>query len=134
MKTLNNEKFGVFDAVFMAVPYLFLLGILWLKRYKLYFADIDLSLSQTGSALLALLSVSAVQLLVILNPFLKNKKSGVVAGAILSSELVLFLLFAQYHLTAAVFSLQKSQIQRDADSCHCPGIRLCVIPHSGIFR
>lgn len=110
MKTLNNEKFGVFDAVFMAVPYLFLLGILWLKRYKLYFADIDLSLSQTCSALLALLAVSAVQLLVILNPFLKNKKSGVVAGAILSSELVLFLLFAQYHLTVAVFMLLSAVV------------------------
>lgn len=72
--------------------------IIAFEGYYLYFADFDLSFGFAGSFLVAILVCFGMQLFINTNPMLKNTKSGIVAGTILTIEIMLFLLFAQYHL------------------------------------
>ena len=99
MKKQEERKLNVFRIFFQTVPILFAFGIIIaFEGYNLYFADLDLSFGNVGSFLIAILICFVIQLFVNRNPMLNNTKSGIVAGTILTIELLLFLLFAQYHL------------------------------------
>lgn len=99
MKQQENKRLNIFRIFFQTVPILLAFGIIIaFEGYDLYFADFDLSFGFTGSFLVAILVCFGMQLFINTNPILKNTKSGIVAGAILTIEIILFLLFAQYHL------------------------------------
>ena len=67
--------------------------IIAFEGYNLYFADFDLSFGYVGSFLVAILVCFVMQLFINRNPMLNNTKTGIVAGTILTIELLLFLLF-----------------------------------------
>ncbi|MBQ8182998.1 MAG: hypothetical protein IJ025_03745 [Clostridia bacterium] len=99
MKKQDVQSLDLFRVGFQTVPILLAFGlIIAFEGYDLYFADFDLSLGFTGSFLLAILICLIVQIFVNVNPVLKNTKTGIIVGTILTIELMLFLLFAQYHL------------------------------------
>lgn len=99
MKKQEERKLNIFRIFFQTVPILFAFGIIIaFEGYDLYFADFDLSLGYVGSFLVAILVCFVMQLFINRNPMLNNTKAGIVAGTILTIELLLFLLFAQYHL------------------------------------
>lgn len=99
MKKQEERKLYIFRIFFQTVPILFAFGIIIaFEGYDLYFADFDLSLGHIGSFLVAILVCFVMQLFINRNPMLNNTKAGIVAGTILTIELLLFLLFAQYHL------------------------------------
>lgn len=99
MKKQDVQSLDLFRVVFQTVPILLAFGlIIAFEGYELYFSDLDLSLGFTGSFLLAILVCLIVQVFVNVNPVLKNTKTGIIVGTILTIELMLFLLFAQYHL------------------------------------
>lgn len=99
MKKQEERKLNIFRIFFQTVPILLAFGIIIaFEGYDLYFADLNLSFGYIGSFLIAILVCFVMQLFINTNPMLKNKKSGIVVGAILTIELMLFLLFAQYHL------------------------------------
>lgn len=99
MKEQEERKLNIFRIFFQTVPILFAFGIIIaFEGYDLYFADFDLSFGYVGSFIAAILVCFVMQLLISRNPMLYNTKSGIVAGTILTIELLLFLLFAQYHL------------------------------------
>lgn len=99
MNQQEDKRLNIFKIFFQTVPILLSFGIIVaFKGYDLYFADVDLSLGYIGSFLLAIGICVCMQLFMLKNPMLKNKKSGIVATTILTIELLLFLLFAQYHL------------------------------------
>ncbi|MBQ8184107.1 MAG: hypothetical protein IJ025_09455 [Clostridia bacterium] len=98
MKKKKAQKLNLFRVVFQTMPIIFTFGlIIAFEGYDLYFSDFDLSLGFTGSFLLATLVCFVVQIFVNVNPILKNTRSGIFVGTILTIELMLFLLFAQYH-------------------------------------
>lgn len=95
----NQEGMNIFRIFFQTVPVLLTFGIIIaFEGYDLYFAGFDLSFGYVGSFLVAILVCFFIQLFINRNPMLNNKKSGIVAGTILTIEIMLFLLFAQYHL------------------------------------
>lgn len=99
MKRQANNRLNIFRIFFQTVPILLAFGIIIaFEGYDLYFADFDLSFGYIGSFLVAILVCFGMQLLINRNPMLNNTKSGIVAGTILTIEIMLFLLFAQYHL------------------------------------
>ena len=99
MKQQKNKRLNIFRIFFQTVPILLAFGIIIaFEGYDLYFADFDFSFGFEGSFLVAILVCFGMQLFINTNPMLKNKKSGIVAGTILTIEIMLFLLFAQYHL------------------------------------
>lgn len=99
MAKQEARKLNVFRIFFQTVPILFAFGIIIaFEGYDLYFADFDLSFGYLGSFFVAIFICFAMQLFINRNPMLNNTKSGIVAGNILTIELLLFLLFAQYHL------------------------------------
>ncbi len=99
MKEQEERKLNIFRIFFQTVPILFAFGIIIaFEGYDLYFADFDLSFGYVGSFLVAILVCFLMQLFINRNPMLNNTKTGIVAGAILTIELLLVLLFAQYHL------------------------------------
>lgn len=99
MKKQEERKLNIFRIFFQTVPILFTFGIIIaFEGYDLYFADFDLSLGYVGSYLVAILVCFVMQLFINRNPMLNNTKAGIVAGTILTIEILLFLLFAQYHL------------------------------------
>lgn len=99
MKEQEERKLNIFRIFFQTVPILFAFGIITaFEGYDLYFADFDLSFGYVGSFLVAILVCFLMQLFINRNPMLNNTKTGIVAGAILTIELLLVLLFAQYHL------------------------------------
>lgn len=99
MKKQKDKRLNIFRIFFQTVPILLSFGIIIaFEGYDLYFADFDLSLGYVGSFLVAILVCFGMQLFININPMLKNTKSGIVAGTILTIEIILFLLFAQYHL------------------------------------
>lgn len=99
MKKQEERKLNMFRIFFQTVPILLAFGIIIaFEGYDLYFADFDLSLGYVGSFLVAILVCFVMQLFINRNPMLNNTKAGIVAGTILTIELLLFLLFAQYHL------------------------------------
>ena len=99
MKQQENKRLNIFRIFFQTVPILLAFGIIIaFEGYDLYFADFDLSFGFVGSFLVAILVCFGMQLFINTNPMLKNTKSGIVVGVILNIELMLFLLFAQYHL------------------------------------
>ncbi len=99
MKKQEERKLNIFRIFFQTVPILFAFGIIIaFEGYDLYFADFDLSLGYVGSFFVAILVCFVMQLFINRNPMLNNTKAGIVAGTILTIELLLFLLFAQYHL------------------------------------
>ncbi len=103
MKKQEDKKLNVFRMFIQSIPVLLVLGIIiFFEGYDLYFADFDLSLGHFGSFAIAIFIYFLVQLFINTNPMLKNSKSGIVVGAILNIELMLFLLFAQYHLLLSV--------------------------------
>ena len=98
----EERKLNLFRIFFTTVPILLAFGIIIaFKGYDLYFADFDLSFGFVGSFLIAVFICFGMQLFINTNPMLKNSKSGIVAGTILTIEIMLFLLFAQYHLFIA---------------------------------
>lgn len=102
VKKQETQRLNIFRIFFQTVPILLAFGtIVAFKGYDLYFADFDLSFGYVGSFLVAILICFAMQLFVNANPMLKNSKSGIVAASILTIEIILFLLFAQYHLLIA---------------------------------
>lgn len=99
MKKHDEKRLNVFRNFFQTVPILLEFGIvIAFKRYNLYFPDINLDFGDIGSFIIAILICFATQLFVNTNPMLGNTKSGIVAGTILTIEIMLFILFAQYHL------------------------------------
>lgn len=99
MKQQENKRLNMFRIFFQTIPILLAFGIIIaFEGYDLYFADFDLSFGVVGSFLVAILVCFGMQLFINTNPMLKNTKSGIVAGTILTIEIILFLLFAQYHL------------------------------------
>lgn len=99
MKKQEERKLSVFRIFFQTVPILFAFGIIIaFEGYDLYFADFDLSFGYVGSLIVAIFICFTTQLFINRNPMLNNTKTGIVAGTILTIELLLFLLFAQYHL------------------------------------
>lgn len=93
------KRLNIFRIFFQTVPILLAFGIIIaFEGYNLYFADFDLSFGYVGSFLVAISICFGMQLFINTNPMLKNTKSGIVAGTILTIEIILFLLFAQYHL------------------------------------
>lgn len=99
MKKQDGQKLNVFRVFFQTVPLLLAFGIIIAyEGYDLYFANFDLSFGFVGSFLVAILVCFGMQLFININPMLKNTKSGIVAGTVLTIEIMLFLLFAQYHL------------------------------------
>lgn len=103
MKKQEDKKLNVFRMFIQSIPVLLVLGIIiFFEGYDLYFADFDLSLGHFGSFAIAIFIYFLVQLFINTNPMLKNSKLGIVVGAILTIELMLFLLFAQYHLLLSV--------------------------------
>lgn len=99
MKKHDEKRLNVFRNFFQTVPILLAFGIvIAFKRYNLYFPYFDFSLGYVGSFLVAILICFVTQLFVNTNPMLRNTKLGIVTGAILTIEIMLFLLFAQYHL------------------------------------
>lgn len=99
MKKQEERKLNIFRIFFQTVPILFTFGIIIaFEGYDLYFADFDLSFGHVGSFIVAILVCFVMQLFINRNPMLNNTKSGIVAGTTLTIEILLFLLFAQYHL------------------------------------
>ncbi len=99
MKKQEVQKLNAFRILFQTVPILLAFGmIIAFEGYDLYFADFDLSFGVVGSFLAAVFVCFGIQLFINTNPMLKTTKSGIVAGTMLTIELMLFLLFAQYHL------------------------------------
>ncbi len=99
MKKQEDKRLNIFRIFFQTVPILLMFGtIIAFEGYDLYFADFDLSFGYVGSFLVAILVCFGMQLFINRNPMLNNTKSGIVAGTILTIEIILFLLFAQYHL------------------------------------
>lgn len=99
MKKHNGKRLNIFRSFFQTVPILLTFGIvIAFEGYNLYFPDINLDFGDIGSFIIAILICFATQLFVNTNPMLANTKSGIVAGTILTIEIMLFLLFAQYHL------------------------------------
>lgn len=99
MKKQEERKLNIFRIFFQTVPILLAFGIIIaFEGYDLYFADFDLSFGNVGSFIVAIIVCFTMQLYINKNPMLNNTKLGIVAGTILTIELLLFLLFAQYHL------------------------------------
>lgn len=102
MKQQGDKRLNVFRIFFQTVPILLTFGIIIaFEGYDLYFADFDLSFGYIGSFLVAVFVCFGMQLFISRNPMLNNTKSGIVAGTILTIEVMLFLLFAQYHILLA---------------------------------
>lgn len=98
MKKYEEKRLNVFRSFFQTVPVLLAFGIIIVfERYDLYFPYLDLSFGCIGSFAIAIFICFATQVFVNTNPMLKNTKSGIVAGAVLTIEIMLLLLFAQYH-------------------------------------
>ena len=111
MKKQEGQRLGVFRIFFQTVPILLSVGVIVaFAGYDLYFADFNLSLGYIGSFILVVLICLAIQLFVNDTPMLRNTKAGIVIGTILTIELILFLLFAQYHLFAAVMIIISMEI------------------------
>ncbi len=98
-KSLQN-----FEILFRFIPILFAFGIvIAFKGYDLYFSDFDLSFGYIGSFLIAIAVCAIVQIIINKNPMISKTKIGVVTGTILTIEMMLFLLFAQYHIIFSAF-------------------------------
>lgn len=103
MKQQEDKRLNIFRIFFQTVPILLMFGIIIaFEGYDLYFANFDLSFGYVGSFLVAILVCFGMQMFINMNPMLKNTKSGIVVGAILTIELMLFLLFVQYHFLLSV--------------------------------
>lgn len=99
MKRQADNRLNIFRIFFQTVPILLAFGIIIaFEGYDLYFSDFNLSFGYLGSLLVAILICFFMQLFINRNPMLNNTKLGIVAGTILTIELLLVLLFAQYHL------------------------------------
>ncbi len=102
MEQQGDKRLNVFRIFFQTVPILLTFGlIIAFEGYDLYFADFDLSFGIVGSFFVAVFVCFGMQLFINSNPMLKNTKSGIISGTILTIEIMLFLLFAQYHLLLA---------------------------------
>lgn len=111
MKKKEDKRLNIFRIFFQTVPILLAIGVIVaFAGYDLYFADFNLSLGYIGSFVLVVLICLVIQLFVNDTPMLRNTKTGIVIGTILTIELILFLLFAQYHLFAAVMIIISMEI------------------------
>lgn len=106
MQTAVNKENNLYLLAFRVLPLIILFGLLFkFKSFNLYLELFNFSLGSVASFITALSVCFTVQILCSLNPILSSTKEGIVFSTILTTEMVLFLFFAEKHLIISVFIL-----------------------------